>query len=133
VYVTYIQLKSVTTQAEQHAQELRDETQHLREDFNKELQVTQEDFKKKIHSTRQDLETQLAAVEARTRCGGTGNVGTHSRQLKPPKFDGTMSWAIFHRQFEAAASNNGWTSCEKSAYLQTVLQRQAADTLQSPR
>jgi hypothetical protein len=35
VYITYIQLKSITTQVEQHAQELRDETQHLREDFNK--------------------------------------------------------------------------------------------------
>jgi hypothetical protein len=31
----------------------------------------------------------------------------------PPKFDGTTPWPAFHRQFEAAADNNGWTSGEK--------------------
>jgi hypothetical protein len=34
------QLKSVTTRVEQQGQQLREKTQHLRQEFNKELQAT---------------------------------------------------------------------------------------------
>jgi polyhydroxyalkanoate synthesis regulator phasin len=123
------QLKIVTTRVEKQAQELRD-------DFNKELQVTREesrnirdDFHKEIQSawqdiiqttqrdweaTARDLEARLAAVDARMRSTGNGNLGTNAGQVMPPKFDGTTTpWATFHRQFEAAADNNGWTPSEK--------------------
>jgi len=36
---------------------------------------------------------------------------------------------VFHRQFEAAAVQNNWTSNEKAAHLSSVLQGKAADIL----
>jgi hypothetical protein len=42
-------------------------------------------------ATRRDIETQLAAVDTRTRHTGNGNVGTNAGQLIPPEFDETMS------------------------------------------
>jgi hypothetical protein len=71
------------------------------------------------------------AVEARKKRGGGGNIGTSADKVKPPKFDGSTSWAVFHRQFEAATNHNDWTSHEKAAHLLAVLQRQAADILHS--
>jgi hypothetical protein len=49
--------------------------------------------------------------------------------VKPPKFDGATSWAVFHQQFENAGVQNNWTSNEKAAHLLSVLQGQAADNL----
>jgi hypothetical protein len=74
-------------------------------------------------------ETQLAAVGARTTCGGGGNAGTSTDRMKPPTFDGSPSWTIFHGQFEALADHNMWTSSEKVAHLLAVLYAQAADVL----
>jgi len=51
--------------------------------------------------------------------------------VKPPKFDGATSWAVFHRQFATTAVQNNWTPNEKAAHLLSVLQGQAADTLQT--
>jgi ElaB/YqjD/DUF883 family membrane-anchored ribosome-binding protein len=97
------QLKSVTERVEQQAQELRKETQHLRKDFNKELQATRQDI---IETTQRDwgattrnLEVRMAAVDARTRRTGNGNVGTNAGQVVPPKLDGTTSWSLFRRKF----------------------------------
>jgi hypothetical protein len=92
------QLKSVTTRVEQQAQELRDdfkkellvtggETRNLREDFHKETQATRQDIIQTTQcdweATTRDLETRLAAVEARTRHTGNGNVGTNAGQVIP--------------------------------------------------
>jgi hypothetical protein len=88
------QLKSVTTRVEQQAQELRD-------DFNKETRATQRYF-----------ETRLAAMDARKRRTGNGNVGINAGQVMPPKFGGTTPWSAFHRHCEATADNNGWTPGE---------------------
>jgi hypothetical protein len=49
----------------------------------------------------------------------------------PPKFDWTTPWSAFHRQFEAAADNNGWTPSAKADHLLNVLQGWAVDILQS--
>jgi hypothetical protein len=91
--------------------------------------------RQEIETTRRDLEvtwrefeSQLAAVEAWKR-RGSGNVGTSSDRLKPQKFDGSQSWAVFHRQFEAAADDK-WKSCKKAAHLLAVLQGQVSDVLQ---
>jgi hypothetical protein len=67
-----------------------------------------------------------------TTRGGGGNTGTSTDRVKPLKFDGSASLAVFHRQFEAAADHKKFTSKEKAAYLIAVLQRQAADVLQCP-
>jgi len=49
--------------------------------------------------------------------------------VKPPKFDGATSWAVFHRQFENAAVQNKWTQSERAAHLLSVLHGKAADIL----
>ena len=99
------QQKEVTSIMEQ-------QTRHLREG---------------IEATRRELEAQLAAVDVRSRRAGGGGQGAHSTTVKPQKFDGSTSWAVFHRQFEAAAVQNNWTSNEKAAHLLSVLQGKAAD------
>jgi hypothetical protein len=48
--------------------------------------------------------------------------GTSADRVKPSKFDGSTSWAVFRLQFEAAVDHK-WTSCEKEANLLAVLQR----------
>jgi hypothetical protein len=69
-------------------------------------------------------------MEARATSGGCVIAGTSEDRVKPPKFDGSASWEVFHRQFEAAADHK-WTSCEKVAHLLTLLQGQAADGVHS--
>lgn len=56
------------------------------------------------------------------RCGGSCNTGTSRDKVKPLEFDGSMSRAIFHHQFEAVASHNNWTSRDKFMHLLTLLQ-----------
>jgi hypothetical protein len=109
------QNKGVTSMVEQ-------QTQALRNDLNRARQ--------ELEATRRDLENQLAAVERRTRRAAVGGV-TNASTVKPPKFDGLTSWAIFHRQFEAAATHNNWQPGEKAAHLLSGLQGQAADILHS--
>jgi hypothetical protein len=68
-----------------------------------------------------EFETQLAAVEARTRHGCSGNTQYNADKVKPPKFDGFTSWTEFHCQFEDVAGHKDWTSCKKDTHLLTVL------------
>jgi hypothetical protein len=90
-----------------------------------------ENLVRNIEATRQDFETQLAALEARTRRAGGSSAGVNDDKVKPPKFDGSTSWVVLHRQFDAAATHNDWTPREKAAHLLSVLQGQAADVLHS--
>jgi hypothetical protein len=68
-------------------------------------------------------------MEARSRRAGGGGTGANTTRVKPPKFDGATSWVVFHRQFEAAAVQNGWIPNEKAAPLLSVLHINAADIL----
>ena len=69
------QQKQETTIVEQ-------QTRHLRED---------------IEATWRELEARLAAVDAQAVRTGSGGPGASSSIVKPPKFDGATSWAVFHR------------------------------------
>jgi len=82
-----------------------------------------------IEGTQRELEAQLAAVDVRSRRAGGGGPGAHSNTVKPPKFDGATSWAVFHQQSEAVAVQNNWSSNEKAAHLLGVLQGKVADIL----
>jgi hypothetical protein len=77
------------------------------------------------------VEMWLVAMEGKKRRGGSGNAGTSADRVRPPKFDGSTSWTAFHCQFEAVASHNKWTSCEKAMHLLAILQRQVANILHS--
>jgi hypothetical protein len=52
-----------------------------------------------------------------------------AERVKPTKLDGSASWAVFHRKFEAAADHNKWKSCEKSEHLLAVLHEQGSEVL----
>jgi len=82
-----------------------------------------------IEATRKELDSQLAAVDASAVCTGSGGPRASSSTVKPPRFDGTTSWSVFHRQFEAAAFQNNWTQSERAAHLLSVLHRKAAGIL----
>jgi hypothetical protein len=55
--------------------------------------------------------------------------GSDAGKAKPPKFDGTTSWAVFRRQFEAAAEHNCWMHHKKSTFFITALQGQDTEVL----
>ncbi|XP_069693859.1 adventurous-gliding motility protein Z-like [Periplaneta americana] len=76
---------------------------------------------------------QEAAAELRTPYSGPAESSPSARHnnVKTPKFDGTTSWAIFRRQFEATAAHNGWKPAEKTTQLLTALQGQASEILHS--
>jgi hypothetical protein len=119
------QLKNVSSMVEQQAR-------NLRADLSRNIEATRQDVeatRRDLEATQRDFETQLAALEAQTRRAGGGNAGANADKVKPPKFDGSTSWAVFHRQFEAAAVHNDWTPREKVAHLLSVLQGQAVDIL----
>jgi hypothetical protein len=65
-----------------------------------------EDLRRNIEATRQDFETQLAPLQFPTRRAGAGSAGTNADKVKTPKFDGSTSWIVFQRQFNAAAIHN---------------------------
>ena len=74
-----------------------------------------------------------SATELRTSYSGPAETSPSARHcnVKTPKFDGTTSWTIFRRQFEATAAHNGWTPEEKTTQLLTALQGQASEIFHS--
>jgi hypothetical protein len=84
-------------------------------------------FQVEVQTTRalteaiqREFQTPLKEVKAKVK-GGSG-IGTGADAAKPPKFDGTTSWAMFRCQFETAGEHNCWTRLKKSIYLITALQ-----------
>ena len=67
--------------------------------------------------------------EAGARCSPTAR--SHSRWVRPDKFDGTTSLETFLVKFENCAEFNEWTEKEKLAHLRTSLQKEAAQLLWS--
>ena len=72
-------------------------------------------------------------MDARAGRAEGGGPGANSTMVKPPKFDGAKSWAVFHRQFEAAAIQNVWSQSERAAHLLSVLHGKATDILHTMR
>ena len=68
-------------------------------------------------------------MEARSRRAGGGSPGASTITVNPPKFEGATSWAVFHRQFEAAAVQNNCMPSEKAAHILSVLHGKEADIL----
>jgi hypothetical protein len=73
---------------------------------------------------------QLATIEDEYNCEGGEKSVTSGVVMNPPKCDGSASWTVFHRQFEALADEGGWGGREDTRLL-AILREQAADTLQS--
>jgi hypothetical protein len=73
------------------------------------------DLKVKCHK----FEIQLVVAEARMRHVGDGNAGTSAIMVKPPKFDRSITWTVFHQQFEAVADHSSQEALEKAMHLLT--------------
>ena len=82
-----------------------------------------------MEATRPELEAHLIAVEAGNRRAGGDGPRDNITTVKLPKFNGATNWAVFRRQFETAEVQNNWKQNEKSTYLFSVLQGQAAAIL----
>jgi hypothetical protein len=52
-------------------------------------------------------------------------------KIKPPRFDGSMSWTQFHGEVKARVKRNSWTNQEKARHLLALLQGQAVYILHS--
>jgi hypothetical protein len=72
------------------------------------------------------LKTRPADDEDRTEHGCWRSTGIGIDRVKPPRFDESTSWVVFHCQFEAMVG-----PCEKVTHLLITLQGQAADVLHS--
>lgn len=93
----------------------------------------------RLESSLSTLEIKLQAMEERfsdhTSRGElrqeSNTAGETKARLKPPTFDGTTSWPNYLKQFNAAASANGWCSREKAVALTVALRGDALDVLQT--
>jgi len=75
----------------------------------------------KSRNLREEFVAQLPAVEAASR----RVPGASTITVKPPKFDGT-TWAVFHRQFDAAGMQNKWMPSEKVVHPLSISHGKAA-------
>jgi hypothetical protein len=57
-----------------------------------------------LEATSREFETHLPAVEARKTLRGSAISGTSTDMIKPQTFNGSTSWAILHREFEAVSN-----------------------------
>jgi hypothetical protein len=100
-------------------------THTLREDLSRNMEAGQAEFEQRVtcavdarlknvlsmvEVTRQDVEATRRDLEAQTRRVGGSSTGNNADKVKPPKFDGSTSWVVFQRQFDAAAIHNDWTT-----------------------
>lgn len=58
------------------------------------------------------------------------NNSTSKYRVKPPSFDGKISWATYFKQFEAAAVANEWDESEKAVALVVALRGDALNVLE---
>jgi hypothetical protein len=99
-------------------------TRTLREDLSRNIEAGQDEFEGRVtcavdarlknvlsvvEATRQDVDATRRDLEARTRRAGGSSAGTNADKVKPPKFNGSKSWVVFQRKFDAAAIHNDWT------------------------
>lgn len=66
-------------------------------------------------------EQNLKAVQEKSR----------HQPIKSPTYEGTLSYTVFQKQFEAVAMMNGWNTSEKGIHLSLALGGKAAELLQS--
>ncbi|XP_069683895.1 adventurous-gliding motility protein Z-like [Periplaneta americana] len=77
------------------------------------------------------VERSTSALRTSHSAPAEPSASARHHNVKTPKFDGTTSWTIFRRQFEAIAEHNGWTPAEKTTQLLAALQGQASEILHS--
>jgi hypothetical protein len=89
----------------------------------------QRNMEAKTEANRREFQSQLEGVKAVADQGSRPAACVSMAQ--PPKFDETISWAVFWRQFEIVAEHIHWSHQENLTYLITALKSWAADVLHS--
>jgi hypothetical protein len=66
----------------------------------------------RLEGTCKESETQLVAIKSRNRRGDGWNAGTSGVVVKPPIFDVSTSWKVFHSQFQTVADHDAFSARE---------------------
>ncbi|XP_018576721.1 golgin subfamily A member 6-like protein 22 [Anoplophora glabripennis] len=74
------------------------------------------------------LETEMSRLKRQSQIERPVAAGS---PIKPPTYDGTTSWTMYRRQFDAAADANGWDNQEKATALVISLRGAALELLQT--
>jgi hypothetical protein len=92
------------------------------------------EIKKDVEGIKENFEGKVKEMEAKfkgLKTGLSGKLETGLVKLKPPPFDGTTSWSMYKKQFEAAAGANNWDDEGKAVALTLALRGQALQILQT--
>jgi hypothetical protein len=99
---TQRQVQVVMASTDTRTGNLQDDMTEVRKNFGEAVGRTRAE----LGIRAKGLEDKMAEVEARIELGVGGRLGNDSGRAKPPTFDGSTSWAMFRRQFEAVADHN---------------------------
>jgi hypothetical protein len=94
---------SIDTRTKSLLETITDTMEHLHEELGPMIQGEPQMTKTLTDTMRRGLEAKMPEVEAQAE---RGSAGTGADGVKPPKFDGTTSWAVFRRQFETVKEHN---------------------------
>ena len=113
--------------------------QHMLDDFVRRMDTMEEKISAWMREFQEKLEVTTSLVGAKLDTASETNDGTEARavqqppegkgKLKPLVFDGSVSWAAYHTQFEMIASNKKWNDQEKASYLSAYLKGPALELL----
>jgi hypothetical protein len=82
------------------------------------------EIKKDVERIKENFEGKVKEMEVKfkgLKTGLSGKLETSLVKLKPPPFDGTTSWSMYKKQFEAAAGANNWDDEGKAVALTLAL------------
>ncbi len=108
----------------QTIEDMRNEMKNMEEEVDKIKEMNQRHDKEMEAMKEQLHKVQVLRINSQPSDG----IG----KMKPPIFDGLVSWSVYKRQFEAAARINNWTRDEeKATALVLALRGKASELLQT--
>src|SRR3978361_1245681 len=114
-----VQIQSKAAEVET---KLEAQIQRKADEVREELEDQMQRFRERIG--------QLEGDQGRSRLEHTP-VQTVGHSIKPPTYDGSTSWGMYKRQFEAAELSNRWSDEEKAIALVIALRGPALELLQT--
>ena len=106
--------------------------QNLKE-HNKKIEQAQDYLQEECKQVRKELEIKIKDLHAEVQNKLKSQIATIAggQCIKPPLYDGQTSWTVYMRQFEAAASANGWNEKEMATALLVSLRGSALEILRT--
>lgn len=108
----------------------------MEETINQRINTIDEQMKQRVDAVEKAIEEIRTQVQGKVTISPEPKVMSClpevSMKIKPPVFDGSVSWSVYKRQFDAAAKVNKWDSNEeKATALVLALRGKASELLQS--